>query len=116
MRKAKLVNEEIKSAPQMKVINTEQDRGHVEFEIDRHVKSIHSLIARLVPTDRQKYYDGLLCHLLSEPIEVPLAMHTPATTRKEHDYSNLNESDLALIRELSQQMEYLYRATVNDNE
>lgn len=116
MRKAKLVSEQTNSAPEMKVINTEQNRGYVEFEIDRHVKSIHALITKLVPSDRQKYYDGLLSYLLAEPIEVPLALHQPNPISKEHDYSNLNEKDLALIRELSQQMELLYRTTGYDPE
>lgn len=115
MQKIK-TSQEVKGSPEMKVVSLQHNRAQIEFEIDRHVKSIQSLIQRLVPSDRQKYYNGLLSYMLAEPVQFPLKVHTQKQNTVEHDYSNLSENDLQLIRELSEQMEHLYRVSGFDPE
>lgn len=98
----------------MKVITDIQSKAHIEQEIDRHVKSIQKLIARLGLPERQKYYDGLLSHILHEEIKYePVSSLAP--DRRNNDYSRLSATELKLIRELSVQMERMYR-TVGDTD
>ena len=115
MRKIK-TSQEVSGSPEMKVVSLQNNHAQIEIEIDRHVKSIQCLIRRLTPADRQKYYNGLLSHLLSEPVQFPLQAHTAKQKVQEHEYSNLSENDLQLNRELSQNMEKLYRINNFDNE
>jgi hypothetical protein len=82
----------------------------VEFEIQRHVKSIRALIKKLRPHDRQKYYDGLLSHMLTRGGD---GMMQKAQSKG--DFSNLNDKDLLLIRELSGKIEELYFLSGNQS-
>ncbi|MBK7572112.1 MAG: hypothetical protein IPI10_10945 [Bacteroidetes bacterium] len=82
---------------------------HVEIEIENHVKSIRSLIQKLNPADRQKYFNGLLNHILCKQIE-----YTQTKSIKNQkvnvsdDFSQLSTDDLDLIRELSCKLQDLY--------
>ena len=102
-----------KHTPVMKVVETKNDQSQVVFEIERHVRSIRALIQKLRPLDRQRYYDGLLSHLLAQPINYPI-------TKKDNrqnastDYSNLTVNELSLIRELSTKIEELYRQSSHE--
>lgn len=107
MQKGKINSKETHE-PILKIITIEQDRKQIETEIDRHVKSIQSLIQRLGPPERQKYYNGLLSHLLAEEVSYPIDMKKTKQISKEHDYSRLSENELQLIRELSSQISSLY--------
>ncbi len=95
-------------ASSMKVVDVSQDQAHLEFEIDRHVKSIRVLIQKLRPVERRKYFDGLLSHILSQPVEYPA---TKASTNNSFDYCNLSVNELSLIRELSLKIHDLYRVS-----
>jgi hypothetical protein len=95
---------------QLKVVETPTDQAHVEMEIESHVKSIRNLIKKLRPYDRQRYYDGLLSHLLSQPVE-----QSETSSKQEYDYCNLSVDDLSLIRELSVKIHELYRISESDS-
>jgi hypothetical protein len=95
----------------MKVVDASTDQSKLEFEIELHVKSIRTLIQRLQPLERQRYYDGLLSHLLSQPISYP---ESSSVKNDNYDYCNLSYEDLSLIKELSIKMHELYR--ISDNE
>ena len=110
MRKEKNTsNSGEKPTPVMKVVETAHDSSRLEFEIDRHVRCIRALIKKMRPVERQRYYDGLLSHLLCQPVEYPF----PKAEKKQHntDYSNLTTHELSLIKELSVKIEELYRHT-----
>jgi hypothetical protein len=108
MRKEKNTsNSSEKQTPIMRVVETTNDNTRLEFEIERHVRSIRALIKRLRPLDRQRYYAGLLSHLLSQPVEYPF---TKAESKQhDSDYSHLSAHELSLIREFSIKIEELYR-------
>ena len=53
------------------VVNTDQTR--IELEIEKHIKKIKSLILKLRPPERQKYFQGLLSHIVSEPYDVSVS-------------------------------------------
>jgi len=98
----------------MKVVVVKNDQAKIEREIEKNINKIRSLISKLRPTERQKYFNGLLAHLLQEPVEV-----TPVTSRKkkpdsEKDYSAISFEELKLIEELSLKMEQLYRTIDHD--
>jgi hypothetical protein len=97
-------------APLMKVVDTTTDHSRLEFEIEHHVKSIRALIKRLRPLERQRYYDGLLAHILSQPVDVI----SGSVKNDSFDYCNLSVNDLMLIRELSVKMHELYRISENE--
>ena len=85
---------------------------HIEVEIESHVKSIRSLIQKLNPVDRQRYFDGLLNHILSKEIEYPQPKSpVKALTKVNDDFSKLSVNDLDLIRELSVKLQDLYVRT-----
>lgn len=95
----------------MKVIETNTDQSKLEFEIELHVKSIRALIKKLRPMDRQRYYDGLLSHILSQPVEYPKVKNSGDNS---FDYCNLTVKELSLIRELSTKIHELYIMTDDD--
>jgi hypothetical protein len=97
--------------PSMKVVETSFDQAHIEMEIERHVKSIKSLITKLRPLERQRYFDGLLSHILDQPVEYPGPAKSNSTS---FDYCNLSVNDLSLIRELSVKIHELYRITESE--
>jgi hypothetical protein len=91
--------------PSMKVVEASNEQAQIEFEIDRQVKSIRALIRKLRPVERQRYYDGLLSHILSQPVEYPPRNSTP---KESYDYANLSYNELSLIKELSLKINELY--------
>ena len=113
MRKEKNnANSSEKQDPFMKVVEPTVDLSHVEFEIERHVKSIRALIQKLRPMERQRYYDGLLSHLLSQPVNYPFSK--TVTKNCPSNYSNLSATELTLVRDLSLKIEELYRHSDNE--
>ena len=87
---------------------------NTEREIDSYVKSIRALISKLTPTERQKYYNGLLAFILNEQIE----MTQEGNKKKiaESDYTTLTVRELNLLEELSMRMQQLYRTMEHDVE
>jgi len=97
----------------LKVVVIENDHVHIEHEIEKHIKKIRTLVNKLRPAERQKYFNGLLSHILNEPVETPVH----STTKKlnpDKDYSTLSYEELILIEELSIKMEQLYRTMDHD--
>lgn len=108
MRKEKNHSSHVNQPSVMKVVEVSSDQSKVEFEIELHVQTIRALIKKLRPVERQRYYDGLLSHLLSQPVEYP----EPKRSKNDSfDYCNLSYQDLSLIRELSVKMHELYRVS-----
>lgn len=96
--------------PSLKVVVVKNDQAMIEREIEKNIGKIRSLIRRLRPADRQKYFDGLLSHMLNEPAE--LTKHPDSVNKKsssEKDYSALSFTEMKLIEELSAKIEQLYR-------
>ena len=107
MRKEKNTSPTHEKNSSMRVVEPTIDQTRIEFEIERHVKSIRALIHKLRPLERQRYFEGLLSHLLSQPINYP---YNKANAKNESsDYSSLSKQELALVRELSIKIEELYR-------
>ncbi len=99
----------------LKVIVVENDQARIEREIEKNIQKIRALIRKLRPADRQKYFDGLLSHMLSEPVE--LSQHPNSMNKKrnsEKDYSTLSFAEMKLIEELSLKIEQLYRTMDQD--
>ena len=110
MRKEKNTDN-LKPNSAMKVIETPNDQSYLEFEIERHVKSIKALIPRLRPKERQRYYDGLLSHILSQPVDYP---NGKMSKDDSYDFCNLSFNELSLIKELSVKVHELYRISESD--
>lgn len=89
-----------------KVIPMYQQSAHIEREIDQHVQSIRALIAKLRPTDRQQYFNGLLNHMLTGEVAYPLTLDASSTS--DADFSCLSDKELSLIRELSSTLHRLH--------
>ncbi len=106
MRKEKNTTNFKEHVPVLKIVNAGSNDSHLELEIERHVKSIRTLIRRLQPMERQRYYDGLLSHILSQPVDYPRKNLDPDA---HYDYCNLSYSELSLIKELSVKIHELYR-------
>ena len=87
---------------------------NIEREIDGYVKSIRALISKLTPTERQKYYNGLLAFILNEQVE----MNMEGNQKKidESDFTKLTVRELNLLEELSLRMQQLYRTMEHDVE
>ena len=96
----------------LRVVVVDKDQATIESEIERHVKVIRSLIQKLRPTDRQKYFDGLLAHIIDEPSDTNWK-NGSQWMRK--DYSNLTVRELGLLEELSEKMEQMYRVMEHEN-
>jgi len=112
MRKEQNTTSTHEGQQNLRIVEVTSDQSHVEFEIERHVKSIRKLIQKLRPYDRQRYYDGLLSHLLSQPVNY----HGNEKQKdEEYDYCNLSINDLSLIRELSVKIHELYRISESDS-
>ena|SRR5688572_7461000 len=92
----------------LRVVVVDKDQATIESEIERHVKVIRSLIQKLRPTDRQKYFNGLLSHILDEPVQAS-GNWKSSTQWMRSDYSNLTVRELGLLEELSEKMEQMYR-------
>lgn len=107
MRKEKnTTNFKDQYVPVLKIVNASSNDSHLELEIERHVKGIRALIRRLQPLERQRYYDGLLSHILSQPVDYP-SKNLDADDH--YDYCNLSFNELSLIKELSMKINELYR-------
>lgn len=97
----------------MKVVVVNKDQAHIELEIEKHIKKIRSLIQKLRPPARQKYFQGLLSHIVSE--------HYDYTSPNQHTKLNfdiqpsrLTPDEMKLLEELSMKMEQLYRTLDHD--
>lgn len=98
--------------PKLKVVENQTNHVHIEVEIESHVKSIRSLIQKLNPADRQRYFNGLLDHILCKEIEYPQTKSPKKQlTKVNDDFSQLSVDDLDLIRELSVKLQDLYVRT-----
>jgi hypothetical protein len=100
----------------LRVVFVDQDQAMVEREIGKHVRVIRSLIDKLGPVDKQKYFDGLLSHIIDEPADsgnVPTSVKRNNGFMKQ-DYSRLSIRELALLEELSGKMEEMYRTMHNE--
>lgn len=100
----------------LRVVFVDQDQAMVEREIERHVRVIRSLITKLGPVDRQKYFDGLLSHIVNEPSSnIPIDNNNCKTIGSvRQDFSRLSIRELALLEELSGKMEEMYRTMDNE--
>jgi hypothetical protein len=87
---------------------------NIEREIDGYVKSIRTLISKLTPTERQKYYNGLLAFILNEQVE--MSMEGNQKKIEESDFTKLTVRELNLLEELSLRMQQLYRTMEHDVE
>ena len=87
---------------------------NIERDIDGYVKSIRALIGKLTPTERQKYYNGLLAFILNEQIE--MSMEGNQKKIEESDFTKLTVRELNLLEELSLRMQQLYRTMEHDVE
>ena len=96
----------------MKVVVVETDQVRIEQEIERHIKKIRSLIQKLRPPERQKYFQGLLAHILSEPHDY--ATHYNQKLNFDIQPSRLTTDEMKLLEELSAKMEQLYRTLDHD--
>src|SRR5262245_52389693 len=99
----------------LKVVTVEYDQNSVEREIERHVKVIRSLINKLAPVDKQKYFNGLLSHIINDPGQRPKNNSWNQSAQFiQSDFSKLSVRELSLLEELSEKMEEMYRVS-NDN-
>ncbi len=112
MQRGKNKSTEKTESTSLKVVVVENDQVRIEREIEKNIKKIRSLIHKLRPADRQKYFNGLLSHILDEPIPTH---HNSMNKKSEHkDYGSLSVVELTLIEELSVKMEQLYRTMDHD--
>ena len=106
-------NRQVKTeSTNLKVVTVETNASHVEREIEKHISKIRALINKLRPAERQKYFNGLLSHIICEPIET--AHSTTKNKNTTTDHSALSYEELMLIEELSIKMEQLYRTMDQD--
>jgi len=97
----------------LKVVVVNNDQTHIEQEIEKHIKKIRSLILKLRPPERQKYFQGLLAHIISEPHDYATPM-TPHKLNFDIQPSRLTSDEMKLLEELSMKMEQLYRTLDHD--
>jgi len=95
------------------LIVVENKSTNVEREVDHYVKSIRSLIKKLSPAERQKYYNGMLAFIVNEQIELTEKSASKSVENK--DYSKLSVKELGLLEEMSAKMHQLYNL-VGDTE
>jgi len=95
------------------MIVVENKSVNVEREVDQYVKNIRSLIKKLSPAERQKYYNGLLAFVLNEQVDLTEEKQTKAIEKK--DFSKLSLHELSLLEEMSIKMQQLYNL-VGDTE
>lgn len=100
--------------PKLEIVERTQDRPKVEMEIEKHIRQIRSLINKLHPVERQKYFDGFLTHLLNHQMRYPTTQ-LRNTNSTDVDLTAMSSGELELIRELSVKMEEMYR-TIGDVE
>jgi hypothetical protein len=101
--------ESTQSIPQLRIVENETNRVHVEIEIENHVKSIRALIRKLRPSERQKYFNGLLNHLLNKEVEYPISnLNSKLQDQETDDFQALSSEHLELIREMSCKLQDLY--------
>jgi hypothetical protein len=91
----------------LSVVQTGESQTHLEREIDQHINNIRALIRKMRPSERQRYYNGLLSHILEVPVGP--SFHPTHIDRKDEQSTNLSHEHLSLIREMADKMEQLYR-------
>ena len=87
---------------------------NIEREVDQYIKNIRSLINKLSPTERQKYYNGMLSFIVNEQIE--LTSDAQADAIDSRDLSKLTTKELTLLEEMSTKMQQLYQVIGHDTE
>ena len=97
----------------MKVVVVNNDQTLIEKEIEKHIKKIKSLIQKLRPPERQKYFQGLLSHIVSEPYDYS-TNYSPSKLKFDIQPSRLSAEEMKLLEELSMKMEQLYRTLDHD--
>ena len=108
MRKEKNTGNTEKQLSTIKIVDVSTDQHQIEIEIDRQVKTLRALIRKLQPIERQRYFDGLLSHMLSQPIDFG---DYGGHVNDSYDYCNLSVNELSLIKELSVKVHELYHIT-----
>src|SRR5258706_13932922 len=93
----------------LKVVTVEYDQLSLENEIERHVKVIQSLINKLSPVDKKKYFNGLLTHIINESNHPSNNSWNNSAKFIQQDFSKLSVRELSLLEELSEKMEEMYR-------
>lgn len=97
----------------LKVVVVNNDQKLIEQEIENHIKKIKSLILKLRPAERQKYFQGLLSHIVSEPFD-----YSSTSSHKKLNFdiqpTRLSADEMKLLEELSMKMEQLYRTLDHD--
>ncbi len=113
MQRGKSIQGAKTESTSLKVVVVENNQVQIELELEKHIKKIKTLIHKLRPAERQKYFSGLLSHILDEPVEFS-GHHMAKKINSENDYSALSHEELMLIEELSIKMEQLYRTMDHD--
>ena len=97
----------------LKVVVVKNDQVQIEQEIERNIKKIKSLIQKLRPPERQRYFLGLLSHIVSEPTQINIPMNSSKLNFDIHP-TRLSTEEAKLLEELSMKMEQLYRSLDHD--
>ncbi len=113
MERAKNRTTSKQESTSLKVVVVENDQTHIEQEIEKHIKKIRALIQKLRPPERQKYFQGLLSHIISEPVDFTSPMNHPKLNF-DIQQSRLTSDEMKLLEELSMKMEQLYRTLDHD--
>jgi hypothetical protein len=113
MRKEKNTGNTERQESIIKIVDVSTDQHQLEIEIDRQVKTLRALIRKLQPIERQRYFDGLLSHMLSQPVQYP---EFSSHINDSYDYCNLSVDELSLIKELSVKVHELYQLAGGDPE
>lgn len=113
MERAKNRNPVRSESNTLKVVVVKNDQTHVEQEIEKHIKKIKALIQKLRPPERQKYFLGLLSHIVSEPTDFTTSMSHQRLNFDIHP-TRLTSNEMQLLEELSMKMEQLYRTLDHD--
>jgi len=113
MERGKKITTEKVTDSSLKVVVAQHHQARIEQDIEKNIKKIRSLIKKLRPSERQKYFDGLLAHMLDEPAETT-SLSISKKSSPDKDYSRLSIEELKLIEELSVKMEQLYRTMDHD--
>jgi len=108
MRKEKNTGNTERQVPTIKVVDVSTDQHQLEMEVDRQIKTLRALIKKLQPIERQRYFDGLLSYMLSQPIDFT---DYGGHVNDSYDYCNLSVNELSLIKELSVKVHELYHMT-----
>jgi hypothetical protein len=95
----------------LKVVQVNTNQALIEQEIEKQIRKIRSLIKKLRPAERQKYFDGFLSHILNETTQTNTA---PQKLVFDIRPPQLSVDEMKLLEELSVKMEELYRTMDHD--